>query len=191
MAHLDHQLIINSQVVNRIKSLPFVQETLPVYRGQLSLNAHGNTQNVPVVAMDPSKISLILPNVQLVPGSEIKPTDSTAMVVGNTVANPPGPEVPFLTVGQTVKAIYTYSNGVSGKAATQSKTFVVSATMEVSGNNYVGQSVFINQIVGNELFHKARKFDGITVAAKSPYNKTFFYAIMELGSPPFPDIIFL
>jgi len=40
--------------------------------------------------------------------------------------------------------------------------------MEVSGNNYVDQSVFINQIVGNELFHKAGKFDSITVAAKSP-----------------------
>jgi putative ABC transport system permease protein len=81
------------------------------------------------------------------------------MVAGNTVANPPGSEVPFLTVGQTVKATYTYSNGVSGQAATESKTFVVSAIMEVSGNNYVDQSVFINQIVGNELFHKAGKFD--------------------------------
>ncbi|HXX97047.1 MAG TPA: hypothetical protein VEL11_08030 [Candidatus Bathyarchaeia archaeon] len=101
-------IIINSQVVNRIKSLPFVQETVPAYRGQLTLNGQGNTQNVPVVAMDPSKISLILPNVQLVPGSEIKPTDPTAMVVGNTVANPPGSEVRFLTVGQTVSYIYLF-----------------------------------------------------------------------------------
>ena len=97
------------------------------------------------------------------------------MVVGNTVANPPGSEVPFLTVGQTVKATYTCSNGVSGKAATESKTFVVSAIMEVSGNNYVDQSFFINQIVGNELFHKAGKFDSITVANPRimlvPYNK--------------------
>jgi putative ABC transport system permease protein len=160
-------IIINSQVVNRIKSLPFVQETVPAYRGQLALNAQGNTQNVPVVAMDPSKISLILPNLQLVPGSAIKTTDPTAMVVGNTVANPPGAAVPFLSIGQTVKATYTYSNGVSGQAATESKTFVVSAIMEVSGNNYVDQSVFINEIVGNQLFHKAGKFDSITVAAKS------------------------
>ena len=160
-------IIINSQVVNRIKSLPFVQETVPAYRGQLELNAQGNTQNAPVVAMDPSKISLILPNLQLVPGSTIKPTDPTAMVVGNTVANPPGAAIPFLSLGQTVKATYTYSNGVTGKAATESKTFVVSAIMEVSGNNYVDQSVFINEIVGNQLFHKAGKYDSISVAAKS------------------------
>jgi putative ABC transport system permease protein len=160
-------IIINIQVANRIKSLPFVQEIVPAYRGQLALNAQGNTQNVPVVAMDPSKISLILPNLQLVPGSDIKPTDPTAMVVGNTVANPPGAAIPFLSIGQTLKATYTYSNGVTGKSATESKTFVVSAIMEPSGNNYVDQSVFINQIIGNQLLHKAGKYDSITVAAKS------------------------
>jgi len=108
-------IIINSQVVKRIKALPYVQETVPAYRGQLQLNAQGSTQNVPVVAMDPSKIPLILPTLQLVPDSAIKPTDPTAMVVGNTVANPPGAEVPFLSIGQTVKATSTYSNGASGK----------------------------------------------------------------------------
>ena len=73
-------IIINSQVVKRIKALPYVQDTVPAYRGQLQLNAQGSTQNVPVIAMDPSKISLILPTLQLVPGSAIKPTDPTAMV---------------------------------------------------------------------------------------------------------------
>ena len=61
-------------------------------------------RSAPVTAMDPSKIYMILPNLQLVPGSAIKPTDPTAMVVGNTVAYPPGDPIPFLSVGQTVKA---------------------------------------------------------------------------------------
>ena len=73
-------IIINSQVVKRIKALPYVQDTVPAYRGQLQLNAQGSTQNVPVIAMDTSKIPLILPTLQLVPGSAIKPTDPTAMV---------------------------------------------------------------------------------------------------------------
>ena len=161
-------IIINLQVVNRIKSLPYVQETVPAYRGQLQLNAQGSTQNVPVIAMDPSKISLILPTLQLVPGSAIKPTDPTAIVVGNTVANPPGASTPFLSIGQTVKATSSYSNGVTGKAATESKTFVVSGILEASGNNYVDQSVVINEIVGNQLFHKTGKYDSITVARKVP-----------------------
>jgi putative ABC transport system permease protein len=160
-------IIINSQVVKRINALPYVQETVPEYRGQLQLNAQGSTQNVPVIAMDPSRIPLILPTLQLVQGSAIKPTDPTAMVVGNTLANPPGAAVPFLSIGQTVKATSTYSIGVTGKAATESKSFVVSAIMEPSGNNYVDQSVVINEIVGNQLFHKTGKYDSI-VAAKPP-----------------------
>jgi putative ABC transport system permease protein len=68
-------IIINSQVVKRIKGLPYVQDTVPAYRGQLQLNAQGSTQNVQVVAMDPSKIPLILPTLQLVPGSAHKPYD--------------------------------------------------------------------------------------------------------------------
>jgi putative ABC transport system permease protein len=175
-------IIINSQVVKRIKGLPYVQDTVPAYRGQLQLNAQGSTQNVPVIAMDPSKIHLILPTLQLVPGSAIKPTDPTAMVVGNTVANPPGAEVPFLSIGQTVKATSTYSTG--GKAATQSKTFVVSGILESSGNNYVDQAIFINEIIGNQLFHKTGKYDSITVAANSPLNvNTVAKEITDLYGP--------
>ena len=83
-------IIINSQIVNRIKSLPFVQEIVPEYRGTVQLNAQGNIQSASVTAMDPSKLYMIDPNLQLVPGSIIKSTDPTAMVVGNTVAYPPG-----------------------------------------------------------------------------------------------------
>ena len=80
------------------------------YRGTVQLNAQGNIQSASVTAMDPSKLYLIDPNLQLVPGSIIKSTDPTAMVVGNTVAYPPGDPTPFLSVGQTVKATYSYSN---------------------------------------------------------------------------------
>ena len=177
-------IIINSQVVKRIKALPYVQDTVPAYRGQLQLNAQGSTQNVPVVAMDTSKISLILPTLQLVPGSAIKSTDPTAVVVGNTVANPPGAEVPFLSIGQTVKATSTYSTGASGKAATESKTFVVSGILDSSGNNYVDQAVFINEIIGNQLFHKTGKYDSITVGASSPvYVNTVAKEITDLYGP--------
>ena len=92
-------IIINSQIVNRIKSLPFVQEIVPEYRGTVQLNAQGNIQSASVTAMDPSKLYMIDPNLQLLPGSIIKSTDPTAMVVGNTIAYPPGDPTPFLSVG--------------------------------------------------------------------------------------------
>jgi hypothetical protein len=40
--------------------------------------------------MNPIKIYEKNPSMELVPGSAIKPGDPTAMLVGNTVAYPPG-----------------------------------------------------------------------------------------------------
>ncbi|MGC2571585.1 MAG: FtsX-like permease family protein [Candidatus Nitrosopolaris sp.] len=161
-------IIINSQIVNRIKSLPFVQEIVPEYRGTIQLNAQGNIQSASVTATDPSKLYMIDPNLQLVPGSIIKSSDPTAMVVGNTVAYPPGDPTPFLSVGQTVKATYSYSNPTTGKLVTASKTFVVSAVLEPSGNNSIDQGVFINEIEGNQFLEKGGKYDNLVVAARSP-----------------------
>jgi putative ABC transport system permease protein len=160
-------IIINSQIVNRIKSLPYVQEIVPEYRGTVQLNAQGNIQSASVTAMDPSKLYMIDPNLQLVPGSIIKSTDPTAMVVGNTIAYPPGDPTPFLSVGQTVKATYSYSSTI-GKPVTASKTFVVSAVLEPTGNNSIDQGVFINEIEGNQFLEKAGKYDNLVVAARSP-----------------------
>jgi putative ABC transport system permease protein len=161
-------IIINSQIVNRIKSLPFVQEIVPEYRATIQLNAQGNIQSASLTAMDPSKLYMIDPNLQLVPSSIIKSSDPTAMVVGNTVAYPPGDPTPFLSVGQTVKATYSYSNPTTGRPVTASKTFVVSAVLEPSGNNSIDQGVFINEIEGNQFLEKGGKYDNLVVAARSP-----------------------
>lgn len=50
---------LNSEVVNRLKSLPYVQDVVPSYLGQLELNAQGNILNAQVLSMDPQKIYLI------------------------------------------------------------------------------------------------------------------------------------
>ncbi|MGB6671214.1 MAG: ABC transporter permease, partial [Candidatus Nitrosopolaris sp.] len=92
-------IIFNSEVVNRIKSLPYVQQVIPVYSGSLQLNALGNIENAQVMGMDPTKLSLISPSMQLVPGSSIQANNPTGMLVGDSVANPPGLTTPFVTVG--------------------------------------------------------------------------------------------
>ena len=79
-------IILNSQVVNRIKSLPFVEEVVPSYQGQLQLNAQGNILNSQVLAMDPQKIYLINPSLQLVPGSAIQPNNPSSMLVGDSIS---------------------------------------------------------------------------------------------------------
>src|SRR5919202_1790152 len=58
-------IIINSAVVSKIKSLPFVQEVIPAYQGQVTLQSQGNSLSSQVLAFDPLKIYLIDPSLQL------------------------------------------------------------------------------------------------------------------------------
>jgi putative ABC transport system permease protein len=172
-------IIFNSQVVSRIRSLPYVQDVIPEYKGSLQLNAQGNIQSASVTAMNPIKIYEKNPSMELVPGSAIKPGDPTAMLVGNTVAYPPGDPTPFLTVGQYVRGTYTYSKALTttatssstngyGTPTTATKTFVVSAIMQPTGDTGTDQSVYINEAEGNKLFNKAYKYDAMMVTARSP-----------------------
>ncbi|MGC2381538.1 MAG: ABC transporter permease, partial [Nitrososphaeraceae archaeon] len=123
-------IVLNSEVVNRLKSLPFVQDVVPSYQGQLQLNAQGNILNSQVLAMDPQKIYLIDPSLQLVDSSSIQSNNPSAMLVGDTIANPPGKSTPFLTVGQTVRATFSFVDSKTGKTEQQSKSFVITGIIK-------------------------------------------------------------
>ncbi|MFZ0328041.1 MAG: ABC transporter permease [Nitrososphaeraceae archaeon] len=160
-------IVLNNEVVNRIKSLPFVQEVAPSYQGQLQMNAQGNILNTQIISMDPQKIYLVTPSLQLVDGSSIQPNNPTAMLVGDSIANPPGKTTPFVTVGQTVKGTFTYVEQNTGRTKQQSKSFVISGVIQPTGNNFMDRSVIINEATGNSLFHKSGKYDQMVVAALS------------------------
>jgi putative ABC transport system permease protein len=161
-------IIFNTEVVNRIKSLPYVQQVIPEYQGQLQLNAMGNIENAQVMGMDPTKVALISPSMQLVPGSSIQANNPTGMLVGDSIANPPGLTTPFVTVGQTVKAIYSFADPTTGKLQTESRSFIVTGVMQPTGNNQIDKAVIINEATANSLFHKGGKYDSMDVAADSP-----------------------
>lgn len=160
-------IIFNSEVVNRIKSLPYVQQVIPEYQGQLQLNAMGNVENAQVMGMDPTKLAVIAPSLQLVPGSSIQANNPTGMIVGDNIANPPGLTTPFVTVGQTVKATYSFADPTTGKLQTASRSFVINAILAPTGNNQIDKSIVINEATANSLFHKSGKYDSMAVAATS------------------------
>jgi putative ABC transport system permease protein len=161
-------IIFNSGVVNRIKSLPYVQQVIPEYQGQLQLNAMGNIQNAQVLGMDPTKLTLISPSLQLVPGSTVQANNPTGMLVGDNIANPAGLTTSFVTVGQTVRATYSYADPTTGKLQTTSRSFVVTGIMAPTGDNQIDRAVVINEVTANSLFHKSGKYDSMAVAALSP-----------------------
>ena len=160
-------IVFNAEVVNRIKSLPFVQDVVPAYQGQLQLDAQGNIINSQVLATDPTKIYLIAPSMQLIPGSSIQANNPIGMLVGDSVANPPGKTTPFVTVGQTVKATSTFVNPNTGRTEQTSRSFVVTGVMQPTGNGQVDKVVFINAATGNSLFKKSGKYDEMVVLALS------------------------
>src|SRR6266516_925674 len=164
-----HILISESLEIsrNRIKSLPYVQEVIPEYQGQLQLNAMGNIENSQVMGMDPTKLNLISPSIQLVPGSSIQANNPTGMLVGDSIANPPGMTTPFITVGQTVKGTYSFADPTTGKLQTSSRSFIVTGVIQPTGNNQIDKAVVINEATANSLFHKTGKYDSMAVAALS------------------------
>ena len=70
-------------------------------------------------------------------------------------------------MGQTLQATFTYADA-NGKQEQTSKSFLVTAIMKPSGNNFIDNSVIINLDAGDQLLHKSEKYDAVTVMASSP-----------------------
>lgn len=161
-------IIINSIVVDRIKSLPFVSDVIPAYQGQATLDASGNIITSSVMGTDPQKfIYSISPGVELIPGSSVQSNNPSSIIFGDSTANPPGKSTPFVTLGQTVRATFTYVDPNTGKQQDISKSFVVTGIMAPTGNNQLDRAVIINAAAGDSLFLKSGKYDQMVVVAIS------------------------
>ena len=161
------KITLNTAVINRLSSLPFVNEVIPSYQGQITLISQGDSKEVTVFSMDPSKLPLISPTTKYQEGSSIRPNDPSAMIVPEDIAFPPGEETPFLTLGQSLRAEYSFVDPITGKEDKETKSFVVSAIAESTGNPTVDNAVIFNAITGNSLLQKSNKYDALIVIAES------------------------
>jgi putative ABC transport system permease protein len=166
-ASAGNAIIINTVIVGKIKSLPLVSDVIPEYAGSVTIDSQGNTQRVSVTSLDPTKLTVELPNLEYIDGSIVKPNDRSSAIVGDTIVNPPGAANSFISLGQTIKATATYVDS-SGKSVTVTKNFVVTGILKPSGNNGIDRSVIINLDAGNELLHKMNKYDQLIIAASTP-----------------------
>ncbi len=164
-----NSIVINTVVEDKIKSLPYVEDVIPEYTGSVQIFSQGNTLRSSVLALDPQKLTVIVPNVKFVDGSSVRSNDRSAMIVGDSVANPPGSTTPLISVGQTIKVTYSYIDA-NGKQQQESRSFAVSGIMQPTGYNQYDRAVIINQDSGNAIFHKSGKFDNLVVAAQSSDN---------------------
>jgi putative ABC transport system permease protein len=117
--------------------------------------------------MDPTRLTVIAPTLGFVEGSSIRQNDPSSILVAEDVANPPGEDTPFISLGQSVKVRYSFVDPQTGKSEEETKNFVVSGIMESTGNPTIDGALVIGEDTGNSLFQKAGKFDSLFVATQS------------------------
>ena len=161
------KIVLNSAVMSRISSLPLVNEVIPTFQGEITLISQGETRTTNSFAIDPSKLLVVSPTLEYEEGSSIRPSDPNAIIIPSDVALPPGEENQFLTIGESVRAEYSYIDPTTAKEKKETKNFVVSAIMKRTGNPTVDNAVVINTVTGNSLFQKTGKYDSLIVVAQS------------------------
>ena len=162
----NRQLLTNN-VASRIGSLPLASEVLPIYRGPVAISSRNKKNDTTIFSIDPSKLSAIAPTLTLQPGSTIRSTDPSAILLPQSIAQPNGATV-FAETGQTVKLTYQSISPTSGKTLDVSRSFVVSGIIMETGNPNLDNSVVINHVACRALFQKAEHYDGLVVAARTP-----------------------
>ncbi|HJT10557.1 MAG TPA: ABC transporter permease [Candidatus Nitrosotalea sp.] len=155
-------LIINDVIANKIRTLPYVTDVVPQYSGSVTIDSYGNVQRVSVVGMDPTKLTVMLPNLSFVDGSTLVPSDRSAAVVGDTIANPAGATTPFVMVGQTLKITYSYTDS-TGKSQQEVRNFLVTAIMKPSGNTRIDNALVISPDAANQLLRKSGRYDSLII----------------------------
>jgi putative ABC transport system permease protein len=161
------KITLNAAVIERLSSLPFIEEVIPSYQADITLESQGESKNNAVLSMDPQKVFVIAPTLELVEGSTLRQNDPSAMVVAENVAIPPGETTPFITLGQSVRAKYSFVDDITGKSKEELKNFVVTGVMKSTGNPTIDNSVIINTDAGNAFLQKSGKFDSLFVVSQS------------------------
>jgi putative ABC transport system permease protein len=161
------KITLNAAVINRIKSLPFVDDVIPTYQSQIEIHSKSDTRTVSVFSVNPEKLKVISPTLEYEPGSSLRPNDPSAIIVAHDVANPPGKNTPFITLGQTIRATYSFVDPDTGKQREESKNFVVTAVGKQTGNPTIDNAVIINLNSGNILLQKSNKYDTLFTVARS------------------------
>src|SRR6058998_2771097 len=155
------KITLNEAVVSRIRSLPFVDDVIQSYQGQITLQSRGKSVDTTVFSIDPQKLYVIAPTLKFVEGSSIRQNDPSAILLSDRVANPPGNNAPFATMGQSLRVTYTFVDPDTGKQKEESKSFVVSGIMLPTGNPTIDNAVVFNSISGDSMLNKADKYDAL------------------------------
>jgi putative ABC transport system permease protein len=162
------KITLNSAVEARIRSLPFVDQVVPSYQSDITVQSGSESKSFSLLSVDPTKLLLVAPTLTLTEGSTFPSSaDPTAILVAEDIAFPPGEATPFINLGQSVRLTYSFVEPETGEAKEESKSFVVRGVIESTGNPTVDNAVVIGLQAGDTLLQRAAKYDSLFVAAIS------------------------
>lgn len=161
------KVALTSVVVNNIRNLPSVEDAIPSYQGQITLEGKGKSTSIRVFAMDPQKIYSIVPNAEFDEGSVTRANDPSAIMLAENVARPPAETYPFAALGQALQAKYTYVDD-SGEQKENKRSFIVRSVLKITGNPTVDNAGIIPLDTANSLLNRGARYDGIVVLARNP-----------------------
>ena len=122
------KITLNSAVVNRLKSIPFVDEVIPSYQSQVDVESAGENEIIFLYWLwILTRLTVIAPTLGFVEGSSIRQNDPSSILVAEDVANPPGEDTPFISLGQSVKVRYSFVDPQTGKSEEETKKTLWSA----------------------------------------------------------------
>jgi putative ABC transport system permease protein len=162
------KITLNAAVEARIRSLPFIDQVVPSYQGDITVQSGSESKTFSLLSMDPTKLLLVAPTLTLTEGSTFPSSaDPTAILVAEDIAFPPGEATPFINLGQSVRLTYSFVDPETGEAKEESKSFVVRGIIESTGNPTVDNAVVIGLQPGDTLLQRSGKYDALFVAATS------------------------
>jgi putative ABC transport system permease protein len=162
------KITLNSAVEARIRSLPFVDQVVPSYQSDITVQSGSESKSFSLLSIDPTKLLLVAPTLSLTEGSTFPSSaDPTAILVAEDIAIPPGEDTPFINLGQSVRLTYSFVEPETGEAKEESKSFVVRGVIESTGNPTIDNAVVIGLQGGDTLLQRAGKYDSLFVAAIS------------------------
>jgi len=160
------KVVLTTVIVNNIKNLPSVEEAVPNYQGQITLESKGKSTTLRIFSMDMQKIFTIVPVAEFDEGSVLSSNDPSAILLAENVARPPSEAFPFAVLGQALQAKYSFVDE-SGTQKENSRSFIVRAVMKETGNPTVDSAAILPPAAANSLMNKGNRYDGIVVTAKS------------------------
>ena len=166
---------IDDNVVNNLRTIPGVRDVIPFISTTALATASGQSGPVSVIAIDPTKLTVILPALSLNSGSILTPQDFSQTFLGYRIAYGTSGK---LSIGQVITL--QFSKDIKRNFIIKGIANEVGLSMTLN----LDTSVVINLETAKNLLNK-RTYSGIFVVT---YDQTLNDAVSKLISDKYEDL---